>query len=186
MRKKMTKAENFLEQITETLQEKIDEKNAQINVFTAKAKMPVVNQFVLLFYQSFLHTIDEYNLSRNEIRCLLKILEYTQFGNLIQLSFAKVGKDLNINRANISRIIKKLKEAKLLMDDDGNMFLNPQIIAKGNFLKKDDEESEKLLNLGAELSCSAPNIMTKFLKAKSKKKEVKNRYEQTSLLDDLE
>ena len=181
-------AADVLASTADLMQEKMDETNAQVNVFVSKSKMPIVNQFVLLFYQSFLFTIDEYNLSRNEIRTVLKILEYTQFGNLIQLSFTKIGQDLNINRANISRIFKKLKEAGLLVDDGGNLFLNPQVIAKGSFLKRDELDTERLLEKGAELMKQtiglAPNILTDSLRKKEReKKHKKSNHHQSSLLD---
>lgn len=181
-------AADVLASTADLMQEKMDETNAQVNVFVSKSKMPIVNQFVLLFYQSFLFTIDEYNLSRNEIRTVLKILEYTQFGNLIQLSYTKLAKDLNMDKANTSRIIKKLKAASLLIDDDGNLFLNPQIIAKGSFLKRDEIETEKLLEKGAELMKqtigSTPNILTDSLRKKEREKKYqKSNHHQASLLD---
>lgn len=178
-------AHDVLATMTEGLQDKMDETNSKVNVFVARAKMPIVNQFVLLFYQSFLFTIDEYNLSRNEIRTILKILEYAQFGNLIQLSYTKLAKDLGMDKSNCSKIMKKLKTTGLLIDEDGNMFLNPQIIAKGNFLKLDEIENERLLNKGAELLEKtiglAPNILTRELRKKSKSKAHGN---QGNLLDD--
>jgi len=84
---------------------------------------------------AFLSMIDECKLTRNEIRLTLKIIEMMRFGNLVKTSWASVGESLGIKRNNMTRHLKALKEAHILIEDDGgNVFLNPQIIAKGKIL----------------------------------------------------
>ena len=139
-----------------------------VNVFSMPARMPIVNNFVLLFYNSFLQTIDDYHLTLNDVRVLLKIIELMKFGNLVKLTWSDVAKQLNIPRNNIARHVKKLHDAKLLISDNGgNTYLNPQIIAKGKFLQKENERLIELLDMGAdELSAIGipPNILTPKLK----------------------
>ena len=84
---------------------------------------------------AFLSMIDECKLTRNEIRLALKLIQKVQSGCLIRISWASFGESLGIKRNNMPRHIKALKEAQILIEDDGgNVFLNPQIIAKGKIL----------------------------------------------------
>lgn len=173
-------SENALQTVAEGIQEHLDKGNKSINVFTAPARMPIINQFCLLFYQSFLDTIDEYQLKLNDIRVILKILEKMQFGNLVKLSWSDIARSLKMNPTNINRHIKKLKDAALLIEDEGgNTYLNPQIIAKGKFLQNnEDAKIIELLNLGAD-ALDGTNIKPSIMTDKIKNKQ----YEQHSLLN---
>ena len=151
------------------------------------ARMPIVNNFALIFHNTFLFTIDDYNLSRNDIRVMLKIIDLMKFGNLVKLSWADVARSLGIPEKNIIRHIKKLRDAHLLIDDEGgNTYLNPQIIAKGKFLQKNgDETLIQLLDLGAkamEDTAMSPNIITPNIRKKIRKKQEQH-LNQKSLLD---
>lgn len=164
---------NFTEtltEISEKVQAEIDKGNAQISIFTGATKMPIVNNYALLFHTAFLQTIDDYKLSLNDVRVMLKIIEYMKFGNLVHMSWTKLGKDLGISSKNISRHITKLRNAKLILDDDGNIYLNPQIVAKGKFLQKGDEDLEKLLDKGAE-ALEGTNIKPNIITPKMKKEK---------------
>lgn len=147
----MKKAEDVLSEISDNLQEIMDEHEGDINVFTSPSRMPILNSFALMFSNSLLMSIDDYNLTRNDIRVILKLCELMQFGNQLRISFAEVGKSLHIDKSMISKHIKKLKEAKIIIENDyGSLYLNPHIIAKGKFLQKGrDDELIKVLELGA-------------------------------------
>lgn len=151
-----------------------------VNVFSMPARMPIVNNFVLLFYNSFLQTIDDYHLTLNDVRVLLKIIELMKFGNLVKLTWSDVAKQLGIPRNNIARHVKKLHSARLLMSDaGGNTYLNPQIIAKGKFLQKENDELIKLLDWGAdELNAIGiePNVLTPKLKIQQEIKKNEQLY----------
>lgn len=113
----------------------------EVNIFAMPARQPLANQFVMVFVENLLLSIDDYDLSKNDIRVLLKITSLMKFGNLVHVSWASIGSDLGISSKNISRNIKNLKDAKLLIEYDGNTYLNPQIIAKGKFLRKQGDNS---------------------------------------------
>lgn len=158
-----------LTEVAENIQDHLDKNNTNISIYSGPTKMPIVNNFALLFHSSFLETIDEYKLSLNDIRVVLKIIDYMKFGNLIHISWSKIALDLNIKPNNITRHISKLKKAKLIIDDSGNIYLNPQIIAKGKFLQQ-DKELKEILNKGAEIlegTTISPNIITKEIREKT-------------------
>ena len=79
---------------------------------------------------------------------------------------------LKYKRNNITRHVSKLKQAKLIIDDDGNIFLNPQIIAKGKFLQKGDENLIHLLEKGAE-ALEGTNVKPSILTPKMQKEKTK-------------
>lgn len=162
-----------LAEVAERVQEQIDKHNTNISIFTGSTKMHIINNYALLFHTAFLQTIDDYNLSLNDVRVMLKIIELMKFGNLVHMSWTKIAKDLKIIPKNMSRYINKLKQAKLIIDDDGNIFLNPQIIAKGKFTIH-DEKSVHLLEKGAEAlegTNVKPSILTPKMKEKKQNKE---------------
>ena len=161
-------AKDILTEVASSIDQHLQENN-DVNVFSMPARMPIVNNFVLLFYNSFLQTIDDYGLTLNDLRVLLKVIDMMKFGNLVRLSWSEVGRSIGISPYNMSRHITKLKKAKLFVDDtSGNTYLNPQIISKGKFLKKgDNEELVKILDLGADALKDTnvdPNIITPRIK----------------------
>ena len=173
-------AETAISELLVDVQQKMDESDGRINVYTAPSKMPIINEFALLFFSAFLSVIDEFKLTRNEIRLTLKIIEMMRFGNLVKLSWSSVGESLGINRPNMVKHVKALKEAQLLIEDDGgNIYLNPQIIAKGKFLPgKGDEDIERLLDLGAEAlkgTSANPSIVTPKMRKEMKEEAIKER-----------
>lgn len=162
----MSQAQNVLTQAADKLQEQLEKNpNTSVNIYMGKARLPIANNYVILFYHALYTVIDDYDLSRNEIRTMLKILEYMQFGNLISMSQKKLGEDLKINKGRMSTIMKRLKTCGLILDDSGNLYLNPQVIAKGKFL---DKQEETLLEKGAEVLQEklrlGPNILTEKLR----------------------
>ena len=149
----MKAADQIATTIAQGINEHLDTNN-DVNVFSMPARMPIVNNFVLLFYNSFLQSIDDYNLSINDVRVMLKIVDLMKFGNLLKLSWSSVGRSLGIAPKNMVRHVSKLKDARLLINDaDGNTYLNPQICSKGKFLQKlgkNGNELIKVLELGAD------------------------------------
>ena len=177
---KTSDAENAMSYLLEGVQEKLDESGGNLNIYTAPSKMPIVNQFALLFASAFLSLIEEFKLSRNDLRVLIKIIELMQFGNVIKLSWNTVGTSLGITSNNIVRHVKTLKDAKLILeDDDGSLFLNPQIIAKGKFLSsKGEGDMERLLDIGAEAlkgTSAEPSIITPKIRKEKLAEEIEKR-----------
>lgn len=166
-------AETTLTGLVEQLQSQMDAKGAKLYVSSGRSKMKVLNEFALMFASAFLQTIDDYKLTRNDIRVVLKIIEYAQFGNLLRMSYASLGKDLNMEKANISRSIKRIKDSQLIIDIDGNLYLNPHIICKGRF-NTSDANDELIINKSADaLNANIkPNIETKYIRNKMQQEEL--------------
>lgn len=165
---KYSSSDEALNEILDNIQNNMDEKNSDLNVFIGKEKMDICNDFVILFYNSLLNIINEYNLSKTDIKAVLQILEYMQYGNLVRMSYAQLARDIGIDPSNINKIIKKLKQSYLLIERNNNLYLNPHIIAKGRFKKKDNDAKE-LLEYSAELldgTSVKPSILTKNIKNK--------------------
>jgi len=162
------------------IQQKMDETNSNINVITTPSKMPIVNQFVLMFFAAFLSLIDEFKLTRNDIRVILKILEIMQFGNLVRVSWTSLGKSIGITPTNMGRHVKTLKDSKLLIEDeDGNIYLNPQVIAKGKFLSsRQNADIDRLLDLGADAlkgTSATPSILTPKMRKEMKEEAIQEK-----------
>lgn len=173
---KYSSSEKALSGILDNIQNNMDEKNSDLNIFIGKDRMDICNDFVILFYNSLLNIINEYNLSKTDIKAILKILEYMQYGNLIRMSFAQLARDIGIDPSNINKTIKKLKQSKLLIDKESNLYLNPHVISKGKFKNK-DEEARELLEYSAELlenSNISPSILTPKLRKKIANKKVED------------
>lgn len=162
---------------------------SSVNVIVAKDKYQcdILNPFAMIFCGSFLNLINNYDLTKNDIKTVLQIIYYARFGNLIQMSYAKLAKDLGINRQNLSRTMKKLRESGIIIEDDGNMFLNPQIISKGSFAEIEKNKDLELIEKGAEALANTlgvgPNVITKSMKDKAKTKVYRQSAQQASLLD---
>lgn len=130
-------------------------------------RMEMRNPFVLLFYDSLLDIIKEFDLHFVEVKALLRILHYMEYGNLVSLSFAQIMRDIDADVTNASKVVKKLRESGILIKKDGHTFLNPHVIAKGQF-KRRDQEAVELLEFSAEemeKRGMLPNILTPNLKA---------------------
>lgn len=165
---KYSSSENALNEILDVIQNNMDEKNSDLNIFIGKEKMDICNDFVILFYNSLLSIINEYNLSKTDIKAILQILEYMQYGNLVRMSYAQLARDIGVDPSNINKTIRKLKQSNLLIERESSLYLNPHIISKGRFKRKDNNATE-LLEYSAKLledSNIAPSILTPKLRKK--------------------
>lgn len=164
--------EEILSQFVNELSKRLEENpGTDINVNSGFERMDIIpNTFSLLFHSNLKYLIQEYNLKTTEIVALLQINEYMQYGNLIQMSYSKLARDIGIDPRNITRTIKKLKACKIIIEKDGNSYINPQVIIKGRFRKK-DEESNELIELGSKLGEEVgidTNIYTKKMRLTEK------------------
>ena len=169
-------SEKALNGILDNIQNNMDEKNSDLNIFIGKERMDIRNDFVILFYNSLLSIINEYNLSKTDIKAILKILEYMQYGNLIRMSYAQLARDIGVDPSNINKTIRKLKQSKLLIEKDSNLYLNPHVMSQGKFKNKDDEAKE-LLEYSAQLLEDLnlePSILTPNLRKKINEKNIFN------------
>ena len=186
MSRNIKESTDVLQSVVDGIQEQFDKGNKSVNVFTAPARMPIVNQFALIFHNNFLMTIDEYKLALNDIRIMLKIIDLMKFGNLVKLSWSDVARSLDIDPTNMGRHIKKLKKAALLIEDNGgNTYLNPQIIAKGKFLENSSDKTLiEILNIGAD-AIDGTNVTPSIITDKIRNKQIEKN-KQHSLLNILD
>jgi predicted transcriptional regulator len=108
-------------------------------------KVSLKNDFVILFLENFDRLITELKLSTSELRILIYILKKMEYGNLVSLSQVSVVKALEMNKSNVSVVFNKLiKKNVLIKDDDGNMYVNSNIVMKGLKHRLSREKKENL------------------------------------------
>lgn len=88
--------------------------------------------YVHIFTKNF-EQLANMDISSNELKVIAKILNKMEFGNCFHVSQAKLCKELNIKKSNMSIIFKKLKSKSLIIDKDGDLFMNSNIFLKGQY-----------------------------------------------------
>ncbi|MCS2151017.1 MarR family transcriptional regulator [Scandinavium goeteborgense] len=128
----------------EELQEKGDIKTTVIIQNDKKAS--IKNEFVIVFLENFDRLITELKMNTSELRVLIYILKKMEYGNLVSLSQASIVKALDMNKSNVSVIFKKLiSKDVLIKDEDGNVYVNSNIIMKGLKHKLSGQKKENLI-----------------------------------------
>lgn len=95
-------------------------------------KLSIQNEFVITFLDNFDKIITDYKITNSEMRVILYMLKKMEFGNLLILKQTSVCDALDIKKANMSNIFKKLKDKKILIEDeDKNLYINSNIFMKG-------------------------------------------------------
>ncbi|HGE8465529.1 TPA: replication/maintenance protein RepL, partial [Serratia marcescens] len=144
-----------VEDITEVLnskkiKDKIDEMQERGDVKATviiqdDKKISLKNEFVILFLENFDRLITELKINTSELRVLIYILKKMEFGNLVSLSQTSIVKALDMNKSNVSIIFKKLLAKDVLIkDEDGNMYVNSNIVMKGLKHKLSGKNKENL------------------------------------------
>lgn len=110
-------------------------------------KQDVLNNFVILFYDNVIKLLKdkELKLGTNDLLIVFQLCKYAEYGNLINISQKKLSKDTDLAASVVCRSMKKLLERGVLIkdEDEGNTFLNPQIITKGKLHKISDDLMKK-------------------------------------------
>jgi len=88
--------------------------------------------YVHMFTKNF-EQLANMDISSNELKVIAKILNKMEFGNCFHVSQAKLCKELNIKKSNMSIIFKKLKSKSIIIDKDGDLFMNSNIFLKGQY-----------------------------------------------------
>ncbi|MDR4899259.1 DNA-binding protein, partial [Yersinia kristensenii] len=86
--------------------------------------------YVHLFTKNF-ECLAELDITKSELKVIAKILNKMEFGNLFHISQAALCRDLGIGKSNMSLIFKKLKTKGIIIDKDGDLFMNSNIFLKG-------------------------------------------------------
>lgn len=144
-----------IEDITEVLnrkkiKDKVDEMQKEGDVkatviIQSDNKVSLKNDFVILFLENFDRLITELKINTSELRVLIYILKKMEYGNLVSLSQASIVKALGMNKSNVSVIFSKLiSKSVLIKDEDGNMYVNSNIVMKGLKHKLSGDKKENL------------------------------------------
>lgn len=170
------KAEKTLQEVCESINTKLAMGQGDVNVNIGKRRRRLLNEFVYLFYASFLEIIEAFDLQKTEIKIILKILDLMQYGNLVVLNQSSLARELKIDPRNMSKYMKKLRDSTVLIDVDGHCYINPHLLAKGKFLINGHDESEQLLNKAYNVMCTVDqeeliSILTPHIKKAMKKNE---------------
>ncbi|WP_250218512.1 DNA-binding protein [Escherichia coli] len=83
-----------------------------------------------MFTKNF-QQLAELDISKNELKVIARILNIMEFGNCFHISQAKLCRDLDIKKSNMSLVFKKLKKKGIIIDKDGDLFMNSNIFLKG-------------------------------------------------------
>lgn len=103
------------------------------NIYTRKENIKSIKKdvdYVHMFTKNF-QQLAELDISKNELKVIARILNIMEFGNCFHISQAKLCRDLDIKKSNMSLVFKKLKKKGIIIDKDGDLFMNSNIFLKG-------------------------------------------------------
>lgn len=102
-----------------------------VTVYKRLTKHEYIQEFVCMFMTNMSSIMEKYRLNMTELRIFFKLASYMEFGNKIKVKQKYLGEELDIKPANISKAIKRLKEIEILLEVNGELYFNPQLLAKG-------------------------------------------------------
>ncbi|EOI1001237.1 TPA: DNA-binding protein [Enterobacter roggenkampii] len=103
------------------------------NIYSRKENIKSIKKdvdYVHMFTKNF-QQLAELDISKNELKVIARILNIMEFGNCFHISQAKLCRDLDIKKSNMSLVFKKLKKKGIIIDKDGDLFMNSNIFLKG-------------------------------------------------------
>lgn len=103
------------------------------NIYSRKENIKSIKKdvdYVHMFTKNF-QQLAELDISKNELKVIARILNIMEFGNCFHISQAKLCRDLDIKKSNMSLVFKKLKSKGIIIDKDGDLFMNSNIFLKG-------------------------------------------------------
>lgn len=146
----LSKSFNLIENKKEKLdfiEEYIENSQLKSNTYIEdenNKKISFKNEFVLAFTDNLEKLAFEFKITNSELRVITYILKRMEFGNLIMLKQASIAEAVGLKTSNMSAIFRKLKEKKILIEDEEkNLFMNSNIFAKGlnHRMKKDKRDN---------------------------------------------
>lgn len=103
------------------------------NIYTRKENIKSIKKdidYVHMFTRNFQQLAD-LDISKSELKVIARILNIMEFGNCFHISQAKLCRELDIKKSNMSLVFKKLKAKGIIIDRDGDLFMNSNIFLKG-------------------------------------------------------
>ncbi|EPK6332389.1 DNA-binding protein [Klebsiella pneumoniae] len=175
------------------------------NIYSRKENIKSIKKdvdYVHMFTRNF-QQLAELDISKNELKVIARILNIMEFGNCFHISQAKLCRDLDIKKSNMSLVFKKLKRKGIIIDKDGDLFMNSNIFLKGQahsinakqrpnvkkaqvFVVDEKERFENVYNFRSDTdegnnidSNSEPSTDNKYLKLQSPEKIPECLFEKT-------
>lgn len=103
------------------------------NIYSRKENIKSIKKdvdYVHMFTKNF-QQLAELDISKNELKVIARILNIMEFGNCFHISQAKLCRDLDIKKSNMSLVFTKLKKKGIIINKDGDLFMNSNIFLKG-------------------------------------------------------
>lgn len=129
----------------EEIQKDPDAKISATTIIKKDKKLSIKSEFVLAFTDN-LCTLASLNITQNELKIITYILKAMEYGNLVSISQASIARELNLAKSNVSYNFKKLKAKGILIDKDGNIYMNSNLFSKGLAHAMSKENRENLKN----------------------------------------
>lgn len=82
-------------------------------------------------YPSNLRALAALNLSASELKVVVYILDAMEWGNLIGFSQKAACEALGMKKSNMSTVFRKLHDKGVIVENDGHMYVNSNLFAKG-------------------------------------------------------
>lgn len=107
--------------------------NVKTSIYIQKDGVKSIEQeFAMLMLNGTEILIQECNATINELRVLFYIAKLMEYGNLFHVNQTVMAKKLKTSQSAISRTMRSLVTKKvIIIDSDGNKYINPNILIKG-------------------------------------------------------
>lgn len=125
--------------------EDLADKKITVVVAKDQDKIKVNTEFVLLFTENLQTLLKEKGpnaITFTEFKVMLSIVKFSSYKNIYKVTQQKVAADTELDKAVVSKAVKKLKDKKLLIEDEGLEYVNPHLFLKGGIkeAKKDFQQ----------------------------------------------
>lgn len=124
--------------------EDLADKKITVVVSKDQEKIKVNTEFVLLFTENLQILLREKTnaITFTEFKVMISIVKFSSYRNVFKVTQQKVAEDTGLDKAAVSKAVKKLKDRKLLIEDEGLEYVNPHLFLKGGIkeAKKDFQQ----------------------------------------------
>lgn len=123
--------------------------NVKVNVFASKEVPQSLEEglnYCVMFIENMQKLMEDFELTNMELRVLFYILDKMKMGNLFSINQKRLAEQFKTSAPAISRYIKNLqKKGVVVVDEDGNKFINSTLFLKGMIHKLPKEQAENAL-----------------------------------------
>ena len=99
-------------------------------IIKEKPNYSLKKPFAIVFTENFFNAIAA-GVNQTEMKILAYIIDQMEYGNLISISQTAIAKNTGLKRSNVSYSFNNLIKKNILIKEDGNIFVNSNIISKG-------------------------------------------------------